>query len=496
MKRILYLDTFSGISGDMLLGALVDAGLAPEDLTEGLKGLDLDGYEIHTETTYRGAFRATRLRVLTPEMAPGNATADSDSTGSAPAKRPPSEKSHSPDSPPSPDSSRETGDSHHHHHDHDPTHDAHHHSHHHHGHQHSHSHAHSHSHSGAHSRTSSPAPPPGARAPREGRFSQHWRTLREIRELIDDSRLSASVRARSREVFEKLGAAEARAHGIPIDEVHFHEVGAVDSIVDICGACLALELMGIDAVHAAPPVLGSGFTTGAHGKFPLPAPATIEVLRGCPTVQRDVPFELTTPTGAALVATLAERFGPLPPLRVLEVGHGAGNDRPTEIPNFLRVIIGEAAEEPGAATRDQVVSLETHLDDVSPQWIAHLGEELLEAGALDVTVTPVLMKKGRPGHHLTVLAPPEREGELADRIFAEVPTLGLRRQRLERLVLPRRFETVSTPHGEVRIKISEHRGQISSAVPEYEDLRRLARAAGISLREAHRLALEAHRQER
>ncbi len=291
-------------------------------------------------------------------------------------------------------------------------------------------------------------------------------------------------------VFERLGQAEARAHGVSIEEVHFHEVGAIDSIVDIVGSCLALHLLQIDRVVCSRIALGSGFAHGAHGTFPLPAPATLEVLRGVPVVQRDSPYELTTPTGAALAATLSSGFGSMPPMSISAVGYGAGNDRPGEVPNVLRVVLGEDAGR-SVVGRDRVVHLETNVDDMRPQWIGHLVDSLLEAGALDVTVTPTLMKKSRPGHIISVLATPGSEAPIEELLFRETTTLGLRKQELDRLVLDRETVTVRTPWGEARVKVARHGTAMVTAEPEYDDIRAIARTASVPLKEAHRRVMEA-----
>ncbi|HLU49823.1 MAG TPA: LarC family nickel insertion protein, partial [Planctomycetota bacterium] len=267
----------------------------------------------------------------------------------------------------------------------------------------------------------------------------------------------------------------------------------VDSIVDIVGACLGLHLLGIDEIWSSPVAVGMGWIEIAHGRVPLPAPATIELLRGAPIEQRDSGFELTTPTGAALLSTLAKGFGVMPPAKVVSVGYGAGNDRPGPVPNCLRVIILESEgdeEGPPLPQRDTVVVLETNLDDMSPEWLGHLTERLLEEGALDVAIAPILMKKSRPAHALTVIAPPALEARLAAMLFTEGTTFGVRRREVERWVLARESREIDTPWGRVRIKIGRRGDEIVSAAPEHEDLRRAAASSGLSLRELHRRVLE------
>ena len=442
----------------MVLGALVDAGLPVEDLSRGLAALRLDGWRLSARKVQRGFIEATRLEVI---------LGDGSSSGSkSPAHQ------HGEKPPP------------HEHHEHhgtalrgDQVHQGD-------GHG-----ADRHSHGGlvdhGHPRSHEP-----------------HRHLRDILGMIDGSDLPLRVKERSGEVFRRLAAAEARIHGRPIEEVHFHEVGAVDSIVDIVGSVLGLHLLGVEALWCSPATVGTGFVHGSHGEIPLPAPATMELLRGFPVTQRMTGHELTTPTGAALSTTLAKGFGPLPAMTVSAVGYGAGDDRPAQIPNVLRIILGDRAPAavpagapgaPGAAAPaagDRVVCLETSVDDASPQWIGHLIDRLLEAGALDVSVTPIVMKKSRPAHDLRVLAAPGTEGPLVELLFRETTTLGIRRSEMDRIVLERSFETVPTPWGAVRIKLGRRSGEILSAAAEYEDLHRIATENGIPLREVQRRAIE------
>jgi uncharacterized protein (TIGR00299 family) protein len=230
--------------------------------------------------------------------------------------------------------------------------------------------------------------------------------------------------------------------------------------------------------------------------MPLPAPATIEILNGVPIRQRDSGFELTTPTGAALAATLSKRFGTLPPMTVRSVGYGAGDDRPGIVPNLLRVIIGQAPDQPSGAERDQVVVIETHLDDISPKLLANVMQKLLEAGALDAAIAPIVMKKSRPAHRLTVLAAPGQEAMLAELLFRETTTLGLRFHHSERVVLQRQSVEVETPWGAVRVKVGLLGGEPVNAEPEFEDLKRIADERGIPLKDLHSLVLERYRRER
>jgi pyridinium-3,5-bisthiocarboxylic acid mononucleotide nickel chelatase len=307
----------------------------------------------------------------------------------------------------------------------------------------------------------------------EGKRHRH---LPEILGLIAKSSLSERAKKNASAVFERLGQAEAKVHGIPLEKVHFHEVGAVDSICDITGACAALDLLDVEAVHSSAVNVGSGTVKTEHGVLPVPAPATVELLAGKPIYARGPCVELTTPTGAAIASTLAIDFGPLPPMRIASTGYGAGTKDFPEHANVLRVLIGEAS---GAAEATMVVVLEANIDDASPQVLGYAMERLLEAGALDVTMESVLMKKNRPGSLLRVIARPENQEALASLIFAETTTLGLRVYSAERRVKARRIVEVETPHGKVRMKISDD----GSFAPEYEDCRKLARESGAALKE-------------
>jgi uncharacterized protein (TIGR00299 family) protein len=436
--RTAYFDTFSGISGDMVLGALVDAGLPFDRLSEGLAGLRLTGYHLEEEKVLRGPFSATRIRVVldadAARIPPGGETVEQ-------------------------------------------------------AHDHPHDHPHDHDHPHGPRVPEEGGPPAEANVHAHAGGGHPHRGLADILALLQASGLPEPVRERAASIFRRLGEAEAKIHGVPVEAVRFHEVGAVDSIIDVAGSVLGLHLLEIEEVWCAPATVGSGWVRGAHGEIPLPAPATLELLRGFPLRQRDCGFELTTPTGAAISTTLARGFGPMPPLVVGSVGYGAGDDRPGPVPNVLRLVIGERTPGPIGTGTDRVIVLETDVDDMSPQWIGYLVDRLLEAGALDVTVTPVQMKKGRPGHTIRVLAGPGKDLDIADILFAETTTLGIRRNEVDRLILDRTIETVSTRWGEVRIKVGRRGGRIVGAAPEYEDLRRLAAAARVPLKEVHREAL-------
>jgi uncharacterized protein (TIGR00299 family) protein len=290
------------------------------------------------------------------------------------------------------------------------------------------------------------------------------------------SALPDRVKQNASAVFQRLGEAEASVHQVPIEKVHFHEVGAADSILDIVGACFALDQLGVDTLVCSPLNLGSGTVRTEHGLLPVPAPATSALLRDTPVFARGPAVELTTPTGAAVVTTLAQSFGSMPPMRIAASGYGAGSHDFPDQPNVLRVLLGEAS---GAAEATAISVMEANIDDLSPQILGYAMERLLEAGALDATLQPIEMKKGRPGSLLRVLARPEDRERLADLIFAETSTLGLRIYAAERRVQSRRWVEVSTPHGAVRMKVSGE----GAYAPEYEDCRRLAIETGAPLKQ-------------
>ncbi|HEY6290376.1 MAG TPA: nickel pincer cofactor biosynthesis protein LarC [Terriglobia bacterium] len=326
---------------------------------------------------------------------------------------------------------------------------------------------------------------------------QPHRHLAPIEQMIESSALSAGVKDRSKRIFRRLGEAEARLHALPIEKVHFHEVGAVDAILDIVGACVALELLGIEELVASPLNVGTGRVNAAHGSLPVPAPATAELLRGLPIYSSGVEAELVTPTGAAIVSTLASGFGPLPAMKVERIGYGAGaRDLPGH-PNLLRLMIGERTSSPdlraSSLDGDVVAVVETSVDDMSPEVYGYLVERALAAGALDISCAPIEMKKNRPGLDIRLLAKPEQAEALADLIFAETTTLGLRISRAERRVLRREMVSVETPYGAIRLKIGLRNGHVLNASPEYEDCRRVALERGVPLKEVMQAAQAAFR---
>ncbi|MCP5057236.1 MAG: nickel pincer cofactor biosynthesis protein LarC [bacterium] len=324
--------------------------------------------------------------------------------------------------------------------------------------------------------------------PRHGHHHPH-RHFDTIRRLLDAAKLDAQVRDQAQAIFAVLARAEARVHGIPIEKVHFHEVGAVDAIVDITGAAIAVNAMGIERVTVGPVALGEGVVETEHGRLPLPAPATFELLRGVPTVPAHVNWETITPTGAAILRTLADEFTGLPAMTIEAIGHGAGNDRPGPLPNVLRVVIGR--ESGGGA--DRVVCLEANLDDLVPEHFDHVMEQLLEAGALDVSLQHVQTKKNRPGFLLRVLTTPADRIPMATRLLSVTGSLGVRCLEADRLILPREVRRVDTDFGKIRVKfVTAPDGQLEVSA-EYDDCKRAARRENRSLGEVVRAAEEAAR---
>jgi uncharacterized protein (TIGR00299 family) protein len=311
---------------------------------------------------------------------------------------------------------------------------------------------------------------------------QPHRHLKHVVEVIRGGDLPDRVRDSAIHVFERLAAAEATIHNTTVEKVHFHEVGAVDAILDITGAVLALDLLGIEKVVCSPIPVGSGTVDCEHGTLPVPAPATARLLLGAPVAPTTETGELTTPTAAALLMSLASSFGPLPEMTLSNIGYGAGTRDGATRPNVLRVLVGEAQSAGGKDGDDTIVQLETNIDDATPELIGHCMERLMEAGALDVYAVPIQMKKWRPGVLLSVLCEPHQVAAMEHVIFAETTTFGIRRQTLLRSKLARRHETVSTSYGDVRMKVGEKNG-VLIASPEFEDCRMVAASHGVPVRE-------------
>ena len=400
--RIAYLDCFSGISGDMFLGALVDAGVAPELLKQTVKALDI-GAELKISRVERGGISATKVDVYVQ-----------------------GEK----------DLPREVFWQ-----------------------QKQSSHSHEHSH-----------------------HSAHGRGLTEIRRIIAATNIDAKSKITAIRIFEALGAAEAKIHNVSVDNVHFHEVGAVDAMVDIVCAAVGAAALGADEWVCSPLNVGGGTVKCAHGTLPVPAPATLELLKDAPVYSSGAQVELVTPTGAAIVKTLVSRFAAFPAMKIDKAGYGAGSRDLHEHPNVLRLTIGGAAESTVSTLSETISVLEANLDDLSPQVLAYAIDQLLNAGALDAFTVPAQMKKGRPGTLLTVLCKPADADRLTKIVFSETTTLGVRCREEQRQALSRRWERVQTNWGPVRIKIGSMNGAVSNYAPEYEDCRALAEANHVPLK--------------
>lgn len=391
--RIAYFDCFSGASGDMILGACIDAGVPVETLRDALAGLPAKGFTLDAAKLRKQGFAATQVDV---RVEPG--------------------------------------------------------------------------------------------------VDQPHRHLRHVREILAAASLSDSVRGRADAVFTRLAEAEAAAHGTTIEKVHFHEVGAIDAIVDIVGACVALESLGVERVECSPIPTGSGVVQCQHGTMPVPAPGTAALLRGVPLATCDEAGELTTPTGAAILTTLAAAYGPMPAMTIDRIGYGAGRREGKTRPNLLRLLVGTATGESGTATADEVAIIEANLDDATPETIGYVVERLLAAGALDAFTTPIYMKKNRPAVTVTVLAEPSQQGTIEDLLFAETTTFGVRTYRAKRQKLDRSHETVETTFGPIRVKIGRRGGRTVTVSPEFDDCKAAAERTGAALRDVMAAAMQAYSQ--
>ena len=391
--RQAYLDCFSGISGDMFVGALLDLGLPLDRLFAELGKIPLGFYEFKRTRALRGKVVGTRIEIRIPAKQPS-------------------------------------------------------------------------------------------------------RKLGEIADLIGHSALSETVKQRVMEVFDRLAEAEGKLHNLPPAQVHFHEIGAVDSILDIVGTCVGLEFFDISSLTCSPVNVGSGRVRAAHGSLPVPAPAALELLKGVPVFSSGVEGELVTPTGAALITTLAARFGPIPAMKVERIGYGAGAREIPGQPNLARLLLGQSAEpvtaQPGAPGDEVVSVIEANVDDMSPQLYGFFVDQALAAGALDVTCTPTQMKKNRPGILLSVLCTPEISDALAQMLFEETTTIGVRIYEARRKVLERELLSVETPYGPVRIKVARREGKVLNVAPEYEDCQRLATEKSVPLKQVMMAAQAAY----
>jgi hypothetical protein len=386
--KLAYFDCFSGISGDMLLGALLDAGVPLADLQTQLQALDLPGWELTSEKVWKNGMAATYAKVRAKDT------------------------------------------------------------------------------------------------------TTH-RSLSTILEIIEKSSLAAPVKAQAADIFKKLGEAEASVHNVPLEKIHFHEVGAIDAIIDITGSCIGFAALGIERFACSPLNVGGGTAKMAHGVLPVPAPATARLLVGKPTYSNGVQKELVTPTGAAIVSTLCDTFGPQPAMSVAAIGYGAGTADLEGQPNVLRLMVGESAEKSASSTDETIHVLEANLDDMNPQIYGYFLEKALSAGALDVFATAVQMKKNRPGMLVTVLCKPQDADKLTKLLFEETTTLGVRSHTASRRILPRESVSVSTQFGDVRVKVARVNGRIQHAAPEFDDCRKLAEEKNVPL---HRVISEAMRQ--
>jgi pyridinium-3,5-bisthiocarboxylic acid mononucleotide nickel chelatase len=324
------------------------------------------------------------------------------------------------------------------------------------------------------------------------------RHLSDLLKIIGDSQLNTAIKDRASRVFSLLAEAESEVHNVPVERIHFHEVGALDAIIDIVGACIGFELLGIERFVCSPLHVGSGTVEIAHGRFPVPPPAVVSLLRGAPIYSTEVKGELVTPTGAAIVKAVTQEFGPLPPMTVSSVGYGAGMREYEDFPNALRVVIGETADDDTSgwqiADVERLVMLETNIDDMSPQIFGYVMDKALELGALDCYFTPVQMKKNRPGTLVSILCKPAERTILCEMLLVETTTLGVRSYEVARLALQRKIVTVETPYGTIDIKEASMNGRVLRAMPEYDQCRRAAREAGVTLREVEQSALKAHAQ--
>jgi uncharacterized protein (TIGR00299 family) protein len=446
--RIAYLECFSGMSGDMFLGALIDAGVPLELLTRTVAALGVDA-RLEISRVDRSGISATKVDVIV-----------------AGEKELPREEFWN---------KEQAAHQHEHKHSHD-------HGHHEHGHVHGHDHDHSHEHSHGHGRQ------------HQGHHAH--RGLKEIREIINQASIGQSAKQRAIGIFEALGAAEAKIHGTDVEAIHFHEVGAVDAIVDIVCASVGSEALAVDEWICSPLNVGGGTVECAHGTFPIPAPATLELLKNAPVYSGEIQKELVTPTGAAIVNVLAARFGSFPRMKTEKVAYGAGTRNPKHFPNVVRLSVGQALteDEHMAAPTEGIAILEANVDDMTPQVFGYVMERALAAGALDAFGTAVQMKKNRPGMLLTVLCRPEDSRGLTQLIFSETTTLGVRMRQEKRAVLARRHVTVQTKWGDIRMKLANLNGSVSNYAPEYEDCRRIAEQQRVPLKmvmqEAVRIYLE------
>ncbi len=430
--KILLIDPFSGAAGDMFLGALIGLGVPVEKLREGLRTLPVGGWRLESEVVSRAGLAAIKARVGLDVLGGG-----------------------------------EESRGHDHAHGHDHVHD----------HPHGASGAHGHEHHDHHDHGDGPG---------------HGMGPIEILSVIARSGLPEPVKVLASRAVRLLGEAEAAVHGTTIDQVHFHEVGAIDAVVDICGTALGLHLLGVEAVWSRPVATGHGMIACAHGRLPVPGPATLELLRGLPVREGGVEAELLTPTGAALLRALGPRFDEPPPARILASGSGAGSDDRPDLPNVLRLVLAETLDAPRSATA--VVEMTFEVDDMTGEALGRFRERLPDGAVLDLSITPCQMKKDRPGHRVTLLVAPDRQDEVVEAVFAHTTTFGLRLARKERRILDRQEVTMATPLGSCRVKIGRLGGRVLRIHAESDDVADLARLHGLAFDFVERMVHEAARR--
>ena len=439
MSKIAYIDCFSGASGDMFLGALLDLGLPLDGLRAALGSLAIEYGSVSADRVLRAGVSATKFRL---HEAPQTAVAaGGDRAGGH---------------------SNERGGGHPHHHD---------------GHQHGHSHVPDHGNTHDHDHD-------------HGKAHHHGphHSLKAIAGFIERSALAREGKDRAIHLFRRLGEAEAAIHNMSIEEIHLHEVGALDSIIDIVGVVYAMDWLGADRVVASPLNVGSGTVKCAHGTFPVPAPATARLLQGVPVYAGAVSAELVTPTGALIVTDYADSFERLPVMRVESIGYGAGDRDFAGNPNVLRILVGAADD---SVSADRVVVLESEIDDMNPQLFGPLMERLHQAGALDVFYAPVQMKKNRPGTLVTVIARPDQRESLSGLLFAETTTIGVRYHEMQRDCLEREVRSIATPVGPIRFKVARRAGRVLNASPEFEDCAKAAAEHGLPIKDVQAMATKA-----
>ena len=386
--RVAYFDCYSGISGDMILGALVDLGVDPGKIRKALKTLDLKGYKLKTSRVQRGLIAGTKAQVSVEK----------------------SQHSHHP-----------------------------------------------------------------------------ARKYSDIKKLIANSDLSSTAKKNSQEIFKRIARVEAAIHNTTMEKIHFHEVGAVDSIVDIVGGVVAIESLELDKVYASPLNVGEGFVQCAHGCLPVPAPATVKLLQGIPVFSNGIKKELTTPTGAAMIGFYADKFGSFPAMKIVSDGYGAGDHIIPEMPNMLRVVLGETCHEQS----EELVLIESNIDDMNPEFYEGTMESLFKAGALDVYLTPIIMKKSRPANKISVLSTENNRSAMTEILLQETTSFGVRFYRVGRTTLEREMKTVKTSWGPVKIKIGRLNGKILQVSPEYEDCKKISQKKKVLVKQVYE---EAHSQ--